>query len=119
MRINIVNREFKKRGPRRHDSEMIMSKAMKMPYAKKMIIEEKKTPMRVYDRLKHFNMVHDCGMEITKKGNFITIMKKSKHRVSVLGAKENNADKENETRKTGETKGAAASINMSEMPKVY
>ena len=93
MRITIVSRKFEKRGARRHDSEAIFERAMKMPYAKKMIIEEKKTPKRVYDRLKHFNINHKCDMCVTMKGNFITITKKYKHRVSVLGAKENNAEK--------------------------
>lgn len=85
MRIKILNRNSELRGQNRHQSEQIMKRALAMPYKKKMVIEEKKAPMKVYDRLKHYNTVYGLGMEVSIKGNIITVMKKYAHRVSING----------------------------------
>ena len=110
MRIKIVNREQRVSRKDRHSSENIFNMAMKMPYKKKMILTETsaKNVKRLRDRLERFNTSHDCGMVITKlrKKNQIEITKLYKHRVSVLGAKEEHAEKE-------------IKLDLSQMPSAY
>lgn len=74
----IKEETIKTRLSRNHEnsSQNLITRLNRLPDNKKLvIIPEKDEAMKVYDRLKHYNLNHNCRVDITIKRGKITMIR--------------------------------------------